>query len=56
MAKKPNSKARLKKSQLSFYCEPTDYEQLKKLSERTRTPQQVYLREGLVHILKKYKD
>lgn len=51
MDKKPNSKARLKKAQLSFYPEPEQYEELKALSAETGVPQQVYLRRGLEHVL-----
>jgi hypothetical protein len=50
--RRSNSKARLKKAQLSFYPEPADYAALKALSVRTGIPQQVYLREGLRLILK----
>lgn len=49
-----NSKQRLKKAQLSFYPEPADYATLKALSAKTRVPQQVYLREGLAHVLHTY--
>jgi len=42
----PTVRSRLRKAQLSFYCEPQDYERLKALSERTGVPQQVYLRQG----------
>jgi len=55
MARRPNSKDRLKKAQLSFYPEPEAYEALKALSTRSRVPQQVYLREGLDMVLKKYR-
>ena len=48
-------KKRPKKVQLSFYPEPEAYEALKRLSERARVAQQVYLREGLDYILAKYK-
>ena len=54
MVKKQGSKARLKKAQLSFYPETHQYEDLKALSERTRVPQQAYLREGLDYVLEKY--
>jgi hypothetical protein len=49
----PNAK-RLQKTQLALYVEPEAAEALKELSERTRVPQQVYLREGLDAILAKY--
>jgi predicted DNA-binding protein len=58
MAKKrraPNSRDRLRKAQLSFYPEPEDYEALKTLSAKTGVPQQVYLREGLRHILRRMR-
>jgi predicted DNA-binding protein len=55
MPKRPNSKLRLKKAQLSFYPEPEKYEALKQLSDKTRVPQQAYIREGLDMILEKYK-
>ena len=45
---------KLKKKQLPLYLEPEQYEQLKKLHEETRVPMQVYLREGLDMVLKKY--
>ena len=44
----------LKKVQVPIYMEPKQYAQLKKLSEKTRVPMQVYLREGVDMILKKY--
>jgi hypothetical protein len=47
-----SSKDRLKKAQLSFYAESEAYERLKGLSARTGVPQQVYLRLGLMHILR----
>lgn len=55
MQKRKNSKPRLKKAQLSFYPEPEQYEALKQLSDRTRVPQQAYIREGLEMVLEKYK-
>jgi hypothetical protein len=55
VTKRPNSKARLKKAQLSFYPEPAMYEALKTLSGKTRVPQQAYLREGLDYVLAKYR-
>lgn len=55
-AKTGSSKLRLKKAFLSLYLEPEQAEQLKALSERTRVPQQVYLREGVDLVLKKYKE
>jgi len=44
----------LKKKQVPLYLEPEKYAQIKKLSEKTRVPIQVYLREGVDMILKKY--
>ena len=55
VSKRPNSKARLRKAQLSFYPEPAMYEALKALSGKTRVPQQAYLREGLDYVLAKYR-
>ncbi len=50
-----SSKARLKKVFLSLYLEPEQAEALKKLSDKTRIAQQVYLREAVDMLLKKYK-
>ncbi len=44
----------LKKKQVPLYLEPEQYVQLKKLCEKTRVPMQVYLREGVDMVLKKY--
>ena len=55
MARKPNSFDRLKKTQIAMYLEPEQYDALKSLHEKTRVPMQVYLREGLDHVLDKYK-
>jgi predicted DNA-binding protein len=52
--RKPNSSDRLKKTQTAMYMEPEQMDALKALSARTRVPMQVYLREGLEHVLKKY--
>ena len=52
--RKPNSSDRLKKVLVPIYAEPKDYADLKAMSLRTRVPQQVYLREGLAYVLKKY--
>jgi hypothetical protein len=54
MARRPNSSDRLKKIQLALYLEIEQVEALRALSGRTRVPQQVYLREGLDHVLAKY--
>jgi hypothetical protein len=55
MTKKPNSKARLKKEYMSFYPEPERAATLRALSDKTRVPMQVYLREALDDLLTKYK-
>ncbi len=55
MTRKPNSSDRLLKHQFSLYVEPEQAGALRELSKRTRVPQQVYLREGLDWVLKKYK-
>jgi len=55
MAKKRGpSHKRLKKVQLAVYLESDQADALKALSLKTRVPQQVYLREGLAHILAKH--
>jgi hypothetical protein len=41
-------------AQITSYYEPDAVQQLKKLSEMTRVPQSVYLREALDDLLKKY--
>jgi hypothetical protein len=51
--KNPN---RLVKELMSIYVEPPKAKMLRALSARTRVPAQVYLREGLDHVLAKYKD
>ena len=40
----------------SIYLDITQVEKIKKLSERTKVPQAVYVREGLDFILHKYKE
>jgi hypothetical protein len=52
---KSNSSDRLKKIQLALYLDADQVDALKALSARTRVPQQVYLREGLEHVLEKYR-
>ena len=52
--KRSNSSERLQKTQTVFYPEPEAYAALKALSARTRVPMQVYLREGLDMVLRKY--
>ncbi len=54
MEKPPNSRARLKKVAATIYLEPEQVEALRKLSERTRVPQQAYMRERLDLVLAKY--
>lgn len=55
MTEKPNSRARLKKKAMTIYLDRPQAEALQRLSERTRVPQQVYLREGLDLVLARYK-
>jgi Ribbon-helix-helix domain len=50
-----DSKSRLVKQYLSLYLDPPQAAALKLLSDRTRVPQQVYLREGVETVLDKYK-
>jgi predicted DNA-binding protein len=52
--RKPSSYERLRKTQMALYLEPEQASALAALSERTRVPKQVYLREGLDLILAKY--
>lgn len=39
---------------LSLYLDPAQHEAVKKLSEKTRVPSAVYLREGVDLVLAKY--
>lgn len=55
MKRKPNSSDRLLKHQMALYLEPEQSIALRELSRRTGLPQQVYLREGLDWVLKKYR-
>jgi predicted DNA-binding protein len=48
------SKPKGNQSQISSYYEPEAVQKLKSLSEITRVPQSVYLREALDDLLKKY--
>jgi hypothetical protein len=48
------SRSKGKQTQVTSYYEPEVAEQLRKLSEVTRVPQAVYLREALDDLLKKY--
>lgn len=50
-----SSKLRLLKKQVIAYLEPEQAEELKELSDRTRVPQQVYMREGVDMVLAKYR-
>lgn len=54
MPRKPDSADRTKKVQLSFQCGRDDYDAFMVLAARTRVPKQVYLREALSLLLKKY--
>jgi predicted DNA-binding protein len=48
------SKAKGNQTQITSYYEPDAVRRLKALSETTRVPQSVYLREALDDLLKKY--
>ena len=48
------SKDKGKQKQVTTYYDPDVIEQLRRLSEVTRVPQAVYLREALEDLLKKY--
>ena len=49
-----SSKLRLVKVPVQAYLEPEQAKALKALSERTRVPQQAYMREGIEYVLEKY--
>jgi len=51
-----SSKLRLVKVPVQAYLEPEQARALKELSVRTRVPQQAYLREGIEHVLAKYRS
>jgi hypothetical protein len=51
-----SSKLRLIKKPVQAYLEPEQAEALKALSQRTRVPQQAYLREGIEYVLAKYRS
>jgi predicted DNA-binding protein len=51
---KTSIRLRLKKVPVLAYLEPEQVTALKALSERTRVPQQVYLREGVEWVLEKH--
>jgi hypothetical protein len=53
--RKPNSSDRLRKVMLPLYLDPPDAAALRALSKRTKIPQQTIMREGIAHILAKYK-
>jgi len=53
--RKTSSRDRRVKVTTSVYLEPAQASALKALSERTRVPQQVYLREAVDLLLAKYK-
>jgi predicted DNA-binding protein len=54
MTRTPNSRDRLKKVATTLYLEPEQADSLRQLSERTRVPQQAYMREGIALVLAKY--
>jgi predicted DNA-binding protein len=51
---KTSSKQRLIKIPVQAYLEPEQAMALKALAERTRIPQQFYIREGIEAVLAKY--
>jgi predicted DNA-binding protein len=51
-----SSKLRLIKVPVQAYLEPAQAAELRALSERTRVPQQVYLREGVEHVLEFHRE
>jgi hypothetical protein len=53
--KKTSSKDRLLKIPVSLYLEPKQAAEMRALSERTRVPQQTYIREGVDIVLAKYR-
>jgi len=57
MAVKKNSSSydRLLKTATPIYLEPETFRKLKQLSKKTRTPSQVFMREGIDMVLAKYK-
>ena len=50
----PIKKKKTKKT-INAHLEQEQIEQLKKLHEKTRVPMQVYIREGIDMVLKRYK-
>lgn len=55
MARKKSAKDRLLKIPVQAYLEPEQAQALKELSDQTRVPQQVYLREAVDLMLKHYQ-
>jgi ribosomal protein L39E len=53
--KSASSKLRLIKIPVQAYLEPAQAKALKALSDNTRVPQQVYLREGVDLVLEKHR-
>lgn len=49
------NKLRLTKVPVQAYLEPAQAEALKALSDKTRVPQQAYIREGVDIVLAKYR-
>ncbi len=49
------SRARLEKISVALYLEAAQYKELKALCERTRIPQQTFLREAVGMLLAKYR-
>jgi hypothetical protein len=47
--------AQTKKIQIPIYLEPDAYADLKRLSKKSRVPQQSYLREAVDMLLAKYR-
>jgi hypothetical protein len=56
MAKALKNTNRLVKKALPLYLDEPQRDELKALSDRTRVPQQVYLREGVDLVLRKYRS
>ncbi len=55
MPKKKPIKKKLTKKTINAHLEPEQIERLEKLHEKTRVPRQVYIREGIEMVLKKYE-
>jgi hypothetical protein len=51
-----STKLRLVKIPVQAYLEPEQAAKLKALSERTRVPQQVFLREGVEYVLEFHRE